>query len=164
MKANKTNTGKVIILWKLFYILFYFSHPLYYSYPSLDYWRTFRKMNKRISSLILIFVLLPSCSTKKNIVEQSMPNLILSQLTSDISITYKKDGTFINYTCDTKTTEQQINKNYDAIKQKCIEKITQLFANHQNREHLKSQILETILTVSTDNEIDHLKKLLQMST
>ena len=116
-------------------------------------------MNKRISSLILIFVLLPSCSTKKNIVEQSMPNLILSQITSDISITYKKDGTVINYTCDTKITEQQINKNYDVIKQKCIEKITQLIANHKNREHLKSQILETIRTVSTDNETDDLEEI-----
>ena len=84
---------------------------------------------------------------------------MLSRITSDISITFKKDGTVINYTCDTKITEQQINKNYDAIKQKCINKITQLFANHQNREHLKSQILETILTVSTDNEIDHLEEI-----
>ena len=88
-----------------------------------------------------------------------MPNLILSQLTSDISITYKKDGTFINYTCDTKTTEKQINKNYDAIKQKCIEKITQLITNHKNREHLKSQILETIRAVSTDNETDNLQEI-----
>ena len=116
-------------------------------------------MNKRITSLILIFVLLPSCSTKKNIIEQGMPSLILSQITSDISITYKKDGTFINYTCDTKTTEQQINKNYDAIKQKCIEKITQLFTNHKNREHLKSQILETIRTLSMDNETDNLQEI-----
>ena len=35
----------------------------------------------------------------------------------------------------------------------------QLFENHQNREHLKSQILETILIVSTDNEIDHLEEI-----
>ena len=116
-------------------------------------------MNKRITSLILIFVLLPSCSTKKNIIEQGMPSLILSQITSDISITYKNDGTFINYTCDTKITEQQINKSYEAIKQKCIKKITQLFANNQNREHLKSQILETIRTVSTDNETDNLQEI-----
>ena len=116
-------------------------------------------MNKRILSLILIFVLLPSCSTKKNIIEQDTLLPILSQITSDISITYKKDGTFINYTCDTKITEQQINKNYEAIKQKCIKKITQLFANHQNREHLKSQILETIRTVSTDNETDNLQEI-----
>ena len=88
-----------------------------------------------------------------------MPNLILSQITSDISITYKKDGTFINYTCDTKTTEKQINKNYDVIKQKCIEKITQLIANHKNREHLKSQILDTIRAVSTDNETDDLQEI-----
>ena len=111
-------------------------------------------MNKRILSLILIFVLLPSCSTKKNIIEQDSLLPMLSRITSDISITFKKDGTFINYTCETKITEQQINKNYEAIKQKCIKKITQLFANRQNREYLKSQILETIRAVSTDNETD----------
>ena len=116
-------------------------------------------MNKRISSLILIFVLLPSCSTNKNIIEQDSLLPMLSQITSDISITYKKDGTVINYTCDTKITEQQINKNYEAVKQKCINRITQLFTNHQNREHLKSQILETILTVSTDNETDDLEEI-----
>ena len=116
-------------------------------------------MNKRMSSLMLMFVLLLSCSTKKNIIEQDTLRPILSQITSDISITYKKDGTFINYTCDTKTTEKQINKNYDAIKQKCIEKITQLITNHKNREHLKSQILETIRAVSTDNETDNLQEI-----
>ena len=84
---------------------------------------------------------------------------ILSQITSDISITYKKDGTFVNYTCDTKITQQQINKNYDAIKQKCIKKITQLFENNQTREHLKSQILETLRTVSTDNDTDDPKQI-----
>ena len=91
--------------------------------------------------------------------EQNEGGLILSQITPDISITYKKDGTFINYTCDTKITEHQINKNYEAIKQKCIKKITQLFANHQNREYVKSQILETIRTVSTDNETDNLQEM-----
>ena len=108
---------------------------------------------------MLMFVLLLSCSTKKNIIEQDTLRPILSQITSDISITYKKDGTFVNYTCDTKITEQQINKNYEAVKQKCINRITQLFTNHQNREHLKSQILETILTVSTDNETDDLEEI-----
>ena len=112
-----------------------------------------------MSSLMLMFVLLLSCSTKKNIIEQDTLRPILSQITSDISITYKKDGTFVNYTCDTKITEQQINKNYEAVKQKCINRITQLFTNHQNREHLKSQILETILTVSTDNETDDLEEI-----
>ena len=116
-------------------------------------------MNKRISSIILIFVLLLSCNTKKGIIEQETLYPILSQITSDISITYKKDGTFINYTCDTKKTEHQINKNYEAIKQKCIKKIDQLFANHQNREYVKSQILETIRTVSTDNETDNLQEM-----
>ena len=91
--------------------------------------------------------------------EQETSYPILSQITSDISIIYKKDGTFINYTCDTKITGHQINKNYEAIKQKCIKKITQLFANHQNREHLKSQILETIRTVSTDNETNNLQEM-----
>ena len=115
-------------------------------------------MNKRILSLILIFFLLPSCSTKK-IIEQNTLVPILSQITSDISITYKKDGTFINYTCDTKKTQQQINKNYKAIKQKCLKKITQLFTNNHNREYLKSKILETIRTVSTDNETDNLQEM-----
>ena len=91
--------------------------------------------------------------------EQETSYPILSQITSDISIIYKKDGTFINYTCDTKITGHQINKNYEAIKQKCIKKITQLFANHQNREHLKSQILETIRIVSTDNETNNLQEM-----
>ena len=84
---------------------------------------------------------------------------MLSQITSDISITYKKDGTVINYTCDTKITEQQINKSYEAIKQQCIKKINQLFANHENREYVKSQILETIRTVSTANETDNLQEM-----
>ena len=65
----------------------------------------------------------------------------------------------MSYTCNTKRTEQQINKSYEAIKQKCIKKITQLFANQQNREHLKSQVLETIRTVSKDNETDNLQEI-----
>ena len=83
-----------------------------------------------------------------------MGSPILSQITPDISITYKKDGTFVNYLCDTKITQQQINKNYDAIMQSCIEKITQLFVNNQTRERLKSRILETLHTVSTDNDTE----------
>ena len=110
-------------------------------------------MNKCILLLISIFFLLPSCSTKKNIIEQNTLIPILSQITSDISITYKKDGTFINYMCDTKKTQQQINKNYEAIKQQCLKKISQLFTNNHNREHLKSKILETIRIISTDDEI-----------
>ena len=111
-------------------------------------------MNQCIFSFILIFILLPSCSITKNTKEQNMGSVILSQITSDISITYKKDGTFVNYRCNTKMTEQQIKKNYNAIKQKCIEKITQLFANNQSRENLKAKILETLLTVSTDDNTD----------
>ena len=67
-------------------------------------------MNQQILSLILIFILLPSCSITKSTIEQDIRSPILSQITSDISITYKKDGTFVNYTCDTKitrTTNQQ---------------------------------------------------------
>ena len=116
-------------------------------------------MYQQILSLILIFILLPSCSITKNTMEQNMGKSILSQITPDISITYKKDGTFVNYTCDTKITQQQINKNYDAIIQKCIKKITQLFANNQTREHLKSQILETLHTVSTDNDTEDLQQI-----
>ena len=116
-------------------------------------------MNQYIFSFTLIFILLPSCSITKNTKEQDMRDSILSQITSDISITYKKDGTFVNYTCDTKMTEQQVNKNYNAIKQKCIEKITQLFATNQNREHLKSQIMETIRIVLTDDEIENLQEI-----
>ena len=91
--------------------------------------------------------------------EQNDGSSILSQITPDISITYKKDGTFVNYTCDTKITHKQINKNYEAIKQKCIKKITQLFANNQTRELLKSQILETLHTVSTDNDTEDLQQI-----
>ena len=116
-------------------------------------------MNQQILSLILIFILLPSCSITKSIKEQDIGSTVLSQITSDISITYKKDGTFVNYTCDTKITQQQINKNYEAIKQKCIKKITLLFENNQTREHLKSQILETLRTVSTDNDTNDLQQI-----
>ena len=79
-------------------------------------------MYQQILSFILIFILLPSCSITKSTKEQDTGSTILSKITSDISITYKKDGTFVNYTCDTKITQQQINKNYEAIKQKCIKK------------------------------------------
>ncbi|MDA9689387.1 hypothetical protein N9V13_03125 [Betaproteobacteria bacterium] len=90
--------------------------------------------------------------------DQAVESLILSQITSDISITYKEDGTFVNYTCDTKLTLQQFNKNNDAIIQKCIEKITQLFADNQSRGRIESQILETLRTVSTDNDRDDPKQ------
>ena len=83
---------------------------------------------------------------------------ILSQITADISITYKKDGTFVDYTCDTKITHQQIKKNYEAIVQKCIEKITQLFSNNRTRDLLKSKILETLHTVSTNNGTEDLEQ------
>ena len=116
-------------------------------------------MYQQILSLILIFILLPSCSITKNIMEQDVGSPILSQITPEISITYKKDGTFVNYTCDTKITQQQINKNYEAIIQKCKKKITQLFANNQTRELLKSQILETLHTVSTDNDTEDLQQI-----
>lgn len=116
-------------------------------------------MNQHAFSSILIFVLLLSCSTKKNIIEQDSQIVVLSQITSDISIAYKKDGTFINYTCDTKGTVKQLNKNYDAIEQGCIKKITELFENNHNREHLKSKILETIRTVSTDKGTEDLQEL-----
>ena len=53
-----------------------------------------------------------------------------------------------------KITHKQINKNYEAIKQKCIKKITLLFENNQTREHLKSRILETLHTVSTNNDAE----------
>ena len=116
-------------------------------------------MYQQILSLILIFILLPSCSITKNTIGQNKESLIVSQITPDISITYKKDGTFLNYTCDTKITHQQINKNYEAIIQKCMEKITQLFSNNQTRERLKSQILETLHTVSTDNDTEDLQQI-----
>ena len=91
--------------------------------------------------------------------EQNERGLILSQITPDISITYKKDGTFVNYLCDTKITHKQINKNYEAMVKKCKGKITQLFANNQTREHLKSQILETLHTVSTGNDTEDLQQI-----
>ena len=91
--------------------------------------------------------------------DQAVESLILSQITSDISISYKEDGTFVNYTCDTKLTLQQFNKNNDAIIQKCIEKITQLFADNQSRGRIESQILETLRTVSTDNDRDDPKQI-----
>ena len=116
-------------------------------------------MNQHVLLLILIFFLLPSCSTKQNIIKQTSPLPIISRITSDISITYKKDGSFVNYTCDTKITEQQINKNYEAIKRTCIRKITQLFSNNQNIERLKSQILETIRTVSPDADNNDLQEI-----
>ena len=65
----------------------------------------------------------------------------------------------MSYTCNTKRTEQQINKSYEAIKQKCIKKITLLFENNQTREHLKSRILETLRTVSTNNDTDDPKQI-----
>ena len=116
-------------------------------------------MNQHVLLLILIFFLLPSCSTKQNIIKQTSPLPIISRITSDISITYKKDGSFVNYTCDTKITEQQINKNYEAIKRTCRRKITQLFSNNQNIERLKSQILETIRTVSPDADNNDLQEI-----
>ena len=91
--------------------------------------------------------------------EQNERSTILSLITPDISITYKKDGTFVNYTCDTKKTQKQINKTYEAIVKKCKKKITQLFANKQTRERLKSQILETLHTVSTDNDTEDLEQI-----
>ena len=117
-------------------------------------------MYQQILSLILILILLPSCSITKNTMEQNGESLILSQITPDISITYRKDGTFVNYTCDTKITHQQSNKNYESIIRKCKEKISQLFANSQTREHLKSQILETLYTVPTDNNTEDLQQII----
>ena len=90
---------------------------------------------------------------------QNQGSLIVSQITPDISITYKKDGTFVNYTCDTKMTNNQINKNYEAMVKKCKEKIIQLFASNQTRELLKSQILETLHTVSTGNDTEDLQQI-----
>ena len=116
-------------------------------------------MYQRILSLILIFILLPSCSITKSTKEQDIGSTVLSQITSDISITYKKDGTFVNYICDTKITKQQITDNYEAVKQKCIKKIILLFENNQTREHLKSRILETLRTVLTNNNTDDLKQI-----
>lgn len=91
--------------------------------------------------------------------EKNEGSSILSLVTPDISITYKKDGTFVNYTCDTKMTNKQINKNYEAMVKKCKEKITQLFASNQTRELLKSQILETLHTVSTGNNKEDLQQI-----
>ena len=91
--------------------------------------------------------------------EKNEGSSILSLVTPDISITYKKDGTFVNYTCDTKMTNNQINKNYEAMVKKCKEKITQLFASNQTRELLKSQILETLHTVSTGNDTEDLQQI-----
>ena len=59
----------------------------------------------------------------------------------------------------TRKTKQQITNNYEAIKQKCIKKITLLFENNQTREHMKSQILETLRTVSTNNDTDDPKQI-----
>ena len=42
-------------------------------------------------------------------------------------------------------------------------KITQLFTNKQTREHYKEQMLETLRTVSTENDKKTLKNLLQLS-
>ena len=116
-------------------------------------------MNQQILSLILIFILLPSCSITKSTEEQDIRSTVLSKITSDISITYKKDGTFVNYICNTKLTRQQITSNYEAIKQKCIKKITLLFENNQTREHMKSRILETLRTVSTNNDANDPKQI-----
>ena len=91
--------------------------------------------------------------------EKNEGSSILSLVTPDISITYKKDGTFVNYTCDTKMTNNQINKNYEAMVEKCKEKITQLFASNQTRELLKSRILETLHTVSTGNDTEDLQQI-----
>lgn len=91
--------------------------------------------------------------------EKNEGSSILSLVTPDISITYKKDGTFVNYTCDTKMTNKQINKNYEAMVKKCKEKITKLFASNQTRELLKSQILETLHTVSTGNDTEDLQQI-----
>ena len=116
-------------------------------------------MYQQILTLILFFILLPSCSITENIMEKDVGSSILSQITPEIFITYKNDGTFVNYTCDTKITQQQFSKNYDTIIHKCIEKITQLFLNNQTREFLKSQILETLHTVSTDNNAKDLQQI-----
>ena len=103
-------------------------------------------------------MLLPSCSITKNTMGNDEGSSILSQITQ-IFLTYKRDGTFVNYICDTKITRQQINKNYEAIVQKCMGQITQLFSNNQTRERLKSQILETLHTVSTDNDTEELQQI-----
>ena len=116
-------------------------------------------MYRQIFLFLLIFILLPSCSITKNTIEQNEGSSILSLITPDISITYKKNGTFVNYTCDAKITHQQINKNYEPIIQKCKEKITQLFANNQTRDRLKYQILETLHTVSTGNDTEDLQQI-----
>ena len=116
-------------------------------------------MCQQILSFILIFILLPSCSITKNTIEQDVRSLILTQITPDISITYKNDGTFVNYTCDTRITYDQINEKYKAIVQKCMKKITQLFANNRTRERLKFKILETLHTVSMDNDTEDLQQI-----
>ena len=115
-------------------------------------------MYQQILFFMLISILLPSCSITKNTLEQNEESLILSQITPDISITYRKDGTFVSYTCDTKITHQQSNKNYESIIQQCKEKISHLFENNQTRAHLKSQILETLYTVPTDNNTEDLQQ------
>ena len=116
-------------------------------------------MYTQILPSVLILSLLTSCSITKNTLDQNEESLVLSQITSDISITYRKDGTFVNYTCDTKMTHKQINKNYEAMAKKCKEKITQLFASNQTRELLKSRILETLHTVSTGNDTEDLQQI-----
>ena len=116
-------------------------------------------MYQQILPLTLIFILLPSCSITKNTIEQDVRSLILTQITPDISITYKNDGTFVNYTCDTRITYDQINEKYKAIVQKCMKKITQLFANNRTRERLKFKILETLHTVSTGNDTEDLQQI-----
>ena len=116
-------------------------------------------MYQQILSLILIFILLPSCTITKSIKEQHIGSTVLSQVTSDISITYRKDGTFVNYTCNTKITKQQIAYNYETVKGKCIKKITSLFENNQTRENLKSRILETLRTVSINSDADDPKQI-----
>ena len=116
-------------------------------------------MYQQILSLILLLISLPSCSITKYTMEQNVGSPILSQITPEISITYKSDGTFMNYTCDTKITQQQLNKNYEAIIQKCMKKITRLLENNQTRERLKSKILETLRMVSTDNDTEDLQQI-----
>ena len=119
-------------------------------------------MYQQILSLILIFILLSSCSITKNTKKQDVGTTLLSQITSDISITYKKDGAFVNYTCNTKITKQQVTNNYETVKQKCIEKITLLFKNNQTRENLKSRILETLRTLSTNSDTDDPKQIVRI--
>jgi len=116
-------------------------------------------MYQQILSLILIFIFLPSCSITKSTKEQDIGSTVLSKITSDISITYKKDGTFVNYICNTNLTRQQITNNYKTVKEKCIKKITSLLENNQTRQHLKSRILETLRTVLTNNDTEDPKQI-----